>query len=100
MSNLLKNLWNKATEAIEEVKKDRKLKQLQLQAEIDIANSLKEVSEKEDALEKCILNQKDAEKPSFKKICEANEELEIARKRHQMSVDAFQSFFGEKPKYI
>lgn len=100
MSNLLKDLWNKATEAIEEVKKERKLKNLQLQAEIDIVTSMKEVSEKEDALEKCILSQKDAEKPSFKKICDANEELEIARKRHQMAIAAFESFFGEKPKYI
>jgi TRAP-type mannitol/chloroaromatic compound transport system substrate-binding protein len=100
MSNLLKDLWTKATEAIEEVNKTRKLKQLQLQAEIDIANSAKSVLEKEDELNKVILKQKDSDKPSFKAIVDANESLKIAQKSHEMAIEAFKQFFGEAPKYI
>ncbi len=100
MSNLLKDLWNKANEAVEESKKSRKLKQLQLQAELDIANSQKQVMEKEDALNHVILKQKEAEKPSFKVIFEASQDLKIAEKEHSLAVEAFKEFFGEAPKYI
>lgn len=97
---MLKDLWNKAAEAIESVKRERKFKNLQLQAELDIVASVKEVQEKEDELEKIVLKQRDADKPSFKAICDANEELEIAKKRHAMAIKAFEDFFGEKPKYV
>lgn len=100
MANLLKDLWNKATEAIEEHKRERKLKQLQLQGELDIVKSSKDLSEKEDALQNIIMAQKDAEKPSFQAIVDADRELKIAQKEHQMAVDAFKEFFGEEPKYV
>ena len=96
----LKALWNRATEAIEAVKKERKLKQLQLQAEIDIVDSFKSVTEAEDQLEKIIMNQKDADKPSFKAVMDEMINLDIAKKRHGICVRAFKEFFGEEPTYL
>lgn len=98
-NTMLKTLWNKATAAIEEAKKERKLKGLHLQAEIDLAEIVRAVNEKEDELEAIILKQRDAEKPSFKAIMEKNEELAIARKSKELAIESFEEFFGEKPRF-
>jgi len=95
----LKDLWSIATEALEEVKKNRKLNQLQLQGELDIVESAQEVANAEAHLDKIIQDQKTAEKPSFKAITNANCAVSIATKKHEMAVKDFKEFFGENPKY-
>jgi hypothetical protein len=100
MKQTLRTLWDRATETIETIKKDRKYKALQLQAEQDIVKSSAKMIEAEELLEKAIMTQKDSDKPSFIEIVEANENVKITKKRFEIATETFEEFFGEKPKYI
>lgn len=97
---MIRTLWDRAVEKIEEISRERKLKSLHLAAEQDLVKSQQRVVDAETALDAAVMKQRDAEKPNFEAILKAKRELRIADKEFQIDLETFEEFFGEKPRYV
>ena len=97
---LVKDLWSKAQALIEEKKREKQLKNLRLQGELELRQMELDYENSVDRLEKAIIDERDKDRPDYKQLVRAHEEVKISKQKFEIAKEMFEDLFGEKPSFV